>query len=101
MTEEYVLEDIEKLSTLNFKPSCTITFHRGNTQVGMLDFNGPEMTFSGDMDESAKLFLELVATSFKARLEQERAEEQEACAKQLDALGCDHCAKAIRSRGQP
>jgi len=27
-------------------------------------------------------------------------EEREACAKQLDALGCDHCAAAIRARGQ-
>ena len=26
--------------------------------------------------------------------------ERAACAKQLDALGCDHCATAIRSRGQ-
>jgi hypothetical protein len=26
--------------------------------------------------------------------------ESEACAKQLDALGCDHCATAIRARGQ-
>ena len=25
--------------------------------------------------------------------------EREACAKQLDALGCDHCANAIRARG--
>ena len=81
MTKEYVLEDIEKPSTLNFKPSYSITFHCGNRQVGALDFNGPEMTFIGDMDESAKLFLELVATSFKTRLEQERAEEREACIK--------------------
>ncbi len=28
------------------------------------------------------------------------AAEREACAKQLDALGCDHCATAIRARGQ-
>jgi hypothetical protein len=27
-------------------------------------------------------------------------EEREACAKRLDALGCDHCADAIRSRGK-
>jgi hypothetical protein len=27
-------------------------------------------------------------------------QEREACAKQLDALGCDHCATAIRARGQ-
>jgi len=73
MTKEYVLEDIEKLTTFNFKPNCSITFHSANRKVGTLDFNGPEMTFSGDMDESAKLFLELVATSFKTRLEQERA----------------------------
>ena len=79
MTKEYVLEDIEKLTTFNFKPNCSITFHSANRKVGTLDFNGPEMTFSGDMDESAKLFLELVATSFKARLEQERAEERDAC----------------------
>jgi hypothetical protein len=26
--------------------------------------------------------------------------ERAACAKQLDALGCDHCATAIRARGQ-
>ena len=29
-----------------------------------------------------------------------RADEREARAKQLDALGCDHCAAAIRARGQ-
>jgi len=28
------------------------------------------------------------------------AQEREACAKQLDALGCDHCAAAIRARGE-
>jgi hypothetical protein len=26
--------------------------------------------------------------------------EREECAKRLDALGCDHCAAAIRARGQ-
>lgn len=81
MTKEYVLKDTGKLGIFNFKPNYNIHFHRGNQQVGVLDFNGPEMKFSGDMDESAKLFLELVATSFKTRLEQERAEEREACIK--------------------
>lgn len=81
MTEEYVLKDTGKLGIFNFKPNCSITFHSGNRQVGVLDFNGPEMKFSGDMDESAKLFLEFVATSFKTRLEQERAEERDACIK--------------------
>lgn len=116
MTEEYLLKDIEMKSTLNFKPNYNITFHRGINQVGVLDFNGPEMTFSGDMDESVKLFLGLVATSFKGRLEQERAEEREACAKVCDGVqdcgpenGCcptywneslERAAAAIRARGQ-
>ena len=81
MTKEYVLEDTGKLGILNFKPNYSIYFHRGNEKVGMLDFNGPEMTFSGDMDESAKLFLEVVENAFKARLEQERAKERDACIK--------------------
>ena len=28
------------------------------------------------------------------------AAEREACAKQLEAVGCDHCAAAIRARGE-
>ena len=39
--------------------------------------------------EYAERFAALVASA-----------EREACAKQLDALGCDHCATAIRARGQ-
>jgi hypothetical protein len=106
MTEEYVWKDMEMKSTFNIKPNYNIIFHRGNTQIGVLDFNGPEMTFIGDIDESAKLFLELVATSFKTRLEQERAEEREACAKVCDELQDvpatepRHCAEDIRARGQ-
>lgn len=108
MTKEYVLEDIGKPLTLNFKPNYSIYFHRGNEQVGVLDFNGPEMTFSGDMDESAILFIEVIANSFKARLEQERAEEREACAKLCDDLDDDivdglagwQYGEAIRKRGQ-
>ncbi len=95
MTKEYVF---------NIKPNYNIIFHRGNMQIGVLDFNGPEMTFSGDMDESAILFIEVIANSFKARLEQERAEEREACAKVCEAIGqhniINQCATAIRARGQ-
>lgn len=35
-----------------------------------------------------------------ARAEVARLIEREECAAQLDALGCDHCAAAIRSRTQ-
>lgn len=112
MTKEYVLKDIGIKSTFNIKPNYNITFHRGNTQIGVLDFNGPEMKFSGDMDESAILFIEVIANSFKARLEQERAEEREACAELCEMLdvanpkgkswdeGTIDCATAIRARRQ-
>ena len=103
MTKEYVLKDIGIKSTFNIKPNYNIIFHRDNTQIGVLDFNGPEMTFNGDMDESVKLFFELVATSFKNRLEQERAEEREACAKVCEdsvEYAGDTLAEAIRARGQ-
>ena len=39
--------------------------------------------------EEIEKFAELVA-----------AHERDACAKQLDALGCDHCAAAIRARSK-
>jgi hypothetical protein len=63
------------------KPNYNMTFNRDGKQIGVLDFNGPEMTFTGDADESAKVFFDFIAGSFKARLEQERADEREACVK--------------------
>lgn len=61
---------------LDTKPNYNMTFHSDGKQVGALDFNGPEMTFTGDADESAKIFFDLIARSFKERLEQERADER-------------------------
>ena len=46
------------------KPSRTMTLHNGSKQVGLLDFNGPVMTFEGDADESAKVFFDYVAERF-------------------------------------
>jgi hypothetical protein len=43
----------------------------------------------GGMPEFLERFAALVASA-----------ERSACAKHLDALGCDHCATAIRTRGQ-
>lgn len=88
------------------KPNHNITFHNGGKQVGALDFNGPEMTFTGDADESAKLFFDFIAKSFKERLEQERADEREACAKVCMDVSSDitrfgtaaECVNAIRAR---
>ena len=49
----------------------------------------PDWDYDRDVVEWLERFAALV-----------RADEREACAKQLDALGNDHCAAAIRARGQ-
>lgn len=50
-----------------------VTFHGKDGQnIGVLDFNGPEMKFTGNAEESAKVFFDLIARTFAARLQQER-----------------------------
>lgn len=80
---------VDKMSALsigNIKPSYNMTFHRDGKQIGVLDFNGPEMVFSGDIDESAKVFFDYVATAFKARLDQERADERNSWPAKMEAM---------------
>ena len=102
------------ITLLEMKPNYNMTFNRDGKQIGELNFNGPEMVFTGDADESAKVFFDWIAKSFKARLEQERADEREACAKVCDDLPLPpdvarsdasiwevatlDCAEAIRAR---
>ena len=76
MSKEYTWEHAGELSIRDIKPNYNMTFHNGGKQVGVLDFNGPEMVFSGDADESAKVFFDFIAGWFKAWLEQERADER-------------------------
>lgn len=60
------------MSELQFpKPNHSIQFYQDDKVTGTLDFNGPEMTFEGDMAENARLFLQFVAQSFKGRLDEE------------------------------
>ena len=66
-----------QLSILDTKPNYNITFYNnseGGTgkEVGKLDFNGPELVFTGDAEESAKVFIDWVARHFRGRLEAER-----------------------------
>jgi hypothetical protein len=64
------------------KPNHTIQFHQDNKVVGTLDFNGPQMKFEGDMDESCRLFLQFVAQSFDGRLKEEYQRGYEAAKKE-------------------
>ena len=56
----------------SFKPSYTIALHRDGETVGILDFNGPTMTFEGDAEASARVFFDYVAMMFAERLAAER-----------------------------
>ena len=80
-----------QLQVANFKPNYNLTFHNnheGGTgkQVGKLDFNGPELVFEGDADESAKVFIDWIANAFHGRLEQERKSELDACCDLLEGM---------------
>jgi hypothetical protein len=54
-------------------------------QAGFSSAVGKHIALDDDLERFAKLVAQ---------------HEREACAKQLDALGCDHCATPIRARGQ-
>jgi hypothetical protein len=45
-------------------PPFTIRFHNGEDEIGMFDFSQSPATFRGDVDESARLFVEAVITQF-------------------------------------
>lgn len=74
------------------KPNYNISFHNNHDtsgagkQVGKLDFNGPELVFEGDAAESAKVFIDWIATAFKGRLEEERQAELKACCDLLEGM---------------
>jgi hypothetical protein len=98
------------LSIGNIKPNYNIIFHNNGKEVGKLDFNGPALVFTGDAEESAKVFVDWIAQSFAGRLEEERKAEREACAKVCEDAAEDgsemdgydtayNCAAAIRARG--
>jgi len=63
------------------KPNYSITMSNSGGLVGELDFNGPELKFRGNADESAERFINWVAEIFKIRLQEERRQERERCIK--------------------
>lgn len=54
---------------VNIKPDYTMKFSNDTGVVGKLDFNGPVMVFTGDADESAKLFINAVKQWFHGRMQ--------------------------------
>jgi hypothetical protein len=110
---KYSFKPTGQLSVLDLKPDYNISFHNNGQEIGKLDFNGSALVFTGDAEESAKVFIDWVARSFHGRLEEERKAEREACAKVCEAVHTGEydtpefwregvaytCAAAIRARG--
>jgi hypothetical protein len=118
MNQEYKFKTTGEMLT-NFKPSYTITVGNADGEVGRLDFNGPKLIFTGDAEESAKVFVNYLTMIWDKRLQEEREAEREACAKVCEQeqfeltedvagknglqhfdAGCRCCAAAIRARGE-
>jgi hypothetical protein len=103
---KYSFKPTGQLSVLDLKPDYNISFHNNGQEIGKLDFNGPALVFTGDAEESAKVFIDWVARSFHGRLEEERKAEREACAKVCDEVDKEsqsqwpkRLATMIRARG--
>ena len=106
MTEK-ISTNLGQYLTIKTVRNYSISFCNNNGTVGTLDFNGPQMKFEGNADESVDAFVRAFDHWFDERLKQER----EACAKVCDEraakapMGSDEqceaedCAAAIRARG--
>jgi hypothetical protein len=77
--EEAQTKNIWTITSSNLHPkvpyggsSNKLKFYNLNEEIGVLDFSGPEMKFTGLADQSAKVFFDFVAKLFTARLESER-----------------------------
>jgi hypothetical protein len=54
------------------KANHNIIFHNANgEEVGVLDFNGPGLSFEGNAEESAIVFMTWVGKMFSKRLDEE------------------------------
>lgn len=74
----YSFKPTGQISVFNIKPDYNISFHNNGQEIGKLDFNGPALVFTGDAEESAKVFIDWIAGSFHGRLEEARKAEREA-----------------------
>ena len=77
MAERYSVgwSDPRKFTIAQAKPDYNITLNNTvdgkQVQIGKLDFNGGVMKFDGNADQSAIVFMDSLAQTFKGRLEAE------------------------------
>ena len=70
-TTNFYFTNTNHLAISNLTPNYNMCFHKSGTEIGKLDFNGPELVFTGEIATSARVFLDYLATIWKTRLEQE------------------------------
>lgn len=70
-TTEFIYRPEGQLAIMNINPDYNMSFNREGKQIGKLDFNGPELIFTGEIAPSARVFLDYLAQCFRTRLEQE------------------------------
>lgn len=51
---------LKTISPLEWKPYYTVRFYANGKEIGCFDFSKSPATFTGDIDESAKLFVDQV-----------------------------------------
>jgi hypothetical protein len=83
---KYSFKQTGQLAIREIKPNYNISFHNNGKEVGKLDFNGSALVFTGEAEESAKVFIDWIARNFAGRLEEERKAEREALIEITQAL---------------
>ena len=68
---KFYLSPTANLGIGEIKPNYNMCFHKNGKEVGKLDWNGPEMVFSGELAPSTRVFFDYLATCFEQRLKQE------------------------------
>jgi hypothetical protein len=57
---------------LEIKPNYNIRFHNAdNVEVGVMDFSGGSLSFEGNAEESAIVFMNWINQAFQQRLKEE------------------------------
>lgn len=64
INEHYYAIESERILTVN-KPDYTVRFFLHGEEVGCFDFGKSPATFTGDVDASAKLFVDTVLGIFE------------------------------------
>ena len=85
-TEQLTVPTSQLYTVSNLKPNYAFVLHNDEGEIGRLDFNGPEMVFSGDADKSALLFFDHIGKYFAQRLKEERQAELDACCDLLEGM---------------